>query len=344
MKGVIVSKVGAPFEVVDNLTKPSPGPGQILVKSLVTGINPVENFMQNGLLVESWPIVLGTDASGIVVEVGPDVKKFKVGDGVFGCTRLGFMGYMTFEEFFIMDEKLTFMRPMNVSVEQAATIGVGALTAALGLCGGTGLDLEKKVGGNKDDWVMVLGAAGAVGQYGVQIAKLCGMKVLASCSPPNNKVVEFLGANATLNYKLPLSEQLTEVQRITGGSISRVFDASAQATSSAFSYLSHSSVSQKYFTTTDDWSTIETPSGVSVHRIHLGQIGRSGDPVTEQVNKDIEGYIPLLEGYLEKGELKPMEYAEIGQEKGFDGVIEAIGIMNKGGVGGGKKLIVRLQE
>jgi NADPH:quinone reductase-like Zn-dependent oxidoreductase len=55
--------------------------------------------MQNGLLVEGWPIVLGCDASGIVTEVGEGVTKFKVGDGVFGCTRLGFPGYMTFQEY-----------------------------------------------------------------------------------------------------------------------------------------------------------------------------------------------------------------------------------------------------
>ena len=55
--------------------------------------------MQGGLLVESWPIVLGCDASGVVVEAGEEVTKFKVGDGAFGCTRLGFPGYMTFQEY-----------------------------------------------------------------------------------------------------------------------------------------------------------------------------------------------------------------------------------------------------
>lgn len=51
------------------------------------------------MLVLSWPIVLGCDASGVVVEVGEDVSKFKVGDKVFGCTRLGHEGYGTFQEF-----------------------------------------------------------------------------------------------------------------------------------------------------------------------------------------------------------------------------------------------------
>lgn len=59
-----------------------------------------EGFMQTtGMLVLSWPIVLGCDASGVVVEVGEDVKKFKVGDAVFGCTRLGAEEHGTFQEY-----------------------------------------------------------------------------------------------------------------------------------------------------------------------------------------------------------------------------------------------------
>jgi hypothetical protein len=52
-----------------------------------------------GMLVLEWPIVLGCDASGIVVELGEGVSKFKVGDKIFGCTRLGHAGYGTFQEF-----------------------------------------------------------------------------------------------------------------------------------------------------------------------------------------------------------------------------------------------------
>jgi NADPH:quinone reductase-like Zn-dependent oxidoreductase len=58
-----------------------------------------ELMRTTGLLVKEWPVVLGCDASGEVVEVGEEVTKFRVGDGVFGCTRLGFKGYGTFQEF-----------------------------------------------------------------------------------------------------------------------------------------------------------------------------------------------------------------------------------------------------
>lgn len=62
---------------------------------------PRDTLMQtSGLLVSSWPIVLGCDASGIVVEVGENVGQlFQVGDQVAGCTRLGVPGFSTFQEF-----------------------------------------------------------------------------------------------------------------------------------------------------------------------------------------------------------------------------------------------------
>jgi NADPH:quinone reductase-like Zn-dependent oxidoreductase len=101
MKGLTVAKPGAPYELTTELQKPTPGPKQVLVKSLYTAINPVyasqscslfladllysETFMQiSGILVNAWPAVLGCDASGIVVDVGDGVTKFKKGDAVFG--------------------------------------------------------------------------------------------------------------------------------------------------------------------------------------------------------------------------------------------------------------------
>lgn len=56
-------------------------------------------MQQTGMMVVSWPIVLGCETSGKVVEVGEGVTKFKVGDYVYGCTRLGVPGYSTLQEF-----------------------------------------------------------------------------------------------------------------------------------------------------------------------------------------------------------------------------------------------------
>jgi len=56
-------------------------------------------MQSTGMLVTTWPIVLGCDASGVVIDVGEDVTKFKKGDGIFGCTTLGVPGHSTFQEY-----------------------------------------------------------------------------------------------------------------------------------------------------------------------------------------------------------------------------------------------------
>lgn len=344
MKGVIIEKVGGNYEVVDNLEKPHPDKGQVLVKSLATGLNPMEAFMQStGLFVMSWPIVLGCDASGTVVAVGEDVTKFKVGDGIFGCTRLGFKGYMTFQEYFLMDEHLAFKRPSLVTVEQAATIGVGLLTAALALVSGSKIKLEHRKCNDDSKWVIVLGAAGAVGQFAVQVAKLCGFKVLGSCSPANSKVVESVGADATFNYKIPLEDQIKEIGRITGGKFSRVFDASALAGETGMAALAASTAHDedlKYFATVNDWTPIEPKEGIEIYMVRLGQLGRYGNTLSDEVNENITALIPKLEKYLENGDLKPMEYKVVGE--GFEGVLKGLEVFNSSRTAW-KKCVVRLQ-
>jgi NADPH:quinone reductase-like Zn-dependent oxidoreductase len=341
MKGVVVAKPGGDFELTEAIERPQPGKKEVLVKSLVTGINPMENFMQKGLLVESWPIVLGCDASGIVVEVGADVTKFKVGDGIFGCTRLGFPGYMTFQEYFLMDDNLAFKRPKGITVEQAATIGVGALTACLGLITGTHLQLpEHPIEVDKGaEWVIILGGTSSVGQYSVQIAKLNGYRVLASCSPSNDKLLKSLGADATVDYKLSLQEQLEKIASITDKNFSRVFDASAQALSQGLEIITKVSTAKtKYYTSTNSWEPIEPTKEIEVYRINLGELGRAS---AKELNQEIEKFIPALESLLDKGYLKPIEYQCVGE--GFESIQDGIHIMNTGN-NGGKKVVVNLQD
>ncbi|KAL5324026.1 hypothetical protein ACEPPN_008569 [Leptodophora sp. 'Broadleaf-Isolate-01'] len=159
-----------------------------------------------GMLVKSWPIPLGCDASGIVIKTGEDVKNFKVGDRVSGTTRLGTNGHGTFQEFFLMDAPLAFKTPANLSDEQAATFRSGLVTSYFVLLNGTGIDLERQKDKDSDEWIILIGAAGSVGQFSVQIAKLWGFKVLAFCALTNKELVKSLGADGIINHKLPLDD------------------------------------------------------------------------------------------------------------------------------------------
>ncbi|CZR65166.1 related to oxidoreductase [Phialocephala subalpina] len=282
MKGVSVSEAGAPLTVVSDLERPRPGPNEIFVRSLVVGINPMENFMQQGLLVESWPTVLGCEAAGVVTEIGEDVSGFGVGDRVFGVVKVGFGAYMAFQEFFLMESETAFRTPDNVSDDQAATLGVAFLTASLGVVTGLHLELPSPATSipAKEAWIVILGGASAVGQAAIQIAKLNALKVVATCSPSNNELVQNLGADVALNYRLPLHEQVGTIGKITGGNFFQVFDPSAQSSSTAFETLlkvsKRETEEEKLFATTDDWTDMALAYGIDTYRVHLGKIDHSG--------------------------------------------------------------------
>lgn len=105
MKAVVVPAVGAPAEISTDTPVPKPSATQILVKTISTAVNPVDGLMAAmGMVVESFPLVPGCDAAGVVVEAGADAvnafgERFKEGDAVFGCTRVGVWGYAPWQEY-----------------------------------------------------------------------------------------------------------------------------------------------------------------------------------------------------------------------------------------------------
>ncbi|KAI9771425.1 MAG: hypothetical protein M1840_002045 [Geoglossum simile] len=337
MKGIVLTAAGAPLVFVDTLDKPVPGPGQILVRSIAAAMNPVDPMMQStGILIPAFPTVLGCDASGIVEEVGQGVEGFRVGDRVCGCTRLGIQGHGTWEEYFLMDAIVTTPTPKNVSIEQASTLGVGTYTACLGLFDGLQIPLPDVAAlpSPKDEWIIVIGGAGSVGQYGVQMAKACGYKVLATCSAKNEALVKSLGASGTLDYHLSEANQLSAIKSLTGGNFAHIFDAAGQGYSLAVKALSELSTvaGGGYYATIDDWSLIDPIPRTTIHRISLGPVGRDG---AQELNRKINSYIPVIVGLVEKGLVKPNEVEVLGK-----GLEELIGVFGKGAVGGGKKGVV----
>lgn len=190
-KALVVPSQGAPAELRSDIPLPKPSPTQLLVKVIYAAINPVDVFTtQFGLLVESWPFVPGSEASGVVVKAGSDAisplgDHFKEGDLISGCVRLGVAGHGTFAEYFLLDAEVAMPKPKDLSLASAATVAVGSLTAFLGIFGELGISIEGIEEGKGDGngrWVVVFGGAGAVGRFAVQTFKLAGYKVIATSS------------------------------------------------------------------------------------------------------------------------------------------------------------------
>jgi hypothetical protein len=177
-------------------------------------------------------------------------------------------------------------------------------------------------------------------------------------------MVKAAGADATFNYRLTLEEQLAEIENITGGNFSRIFDASSMGAETGLEALAQNkSTNEKYFSTTNDWlvplffpspprprpvqaniihrTPIGPKEGVEIYKITLGEIGRSGNEHIEKVNKDISDLIPKLEDLLEAGLLKPLEYVRVG-DVGVEEVLKALDAYNTHK--SGKKIVVRLAE
>ena len=245
-----------------------------------------------------------------------------------------------------MDSKLTLPILEGFSIEQGATLGVGTYTACLSLF----QKLEVKVPGpgspmpRKEEWIVVLGGAGSVGQYSVQIAKTLGYHVVATCSQKTAAMVQSIGADAVIDYSKSEAEQLHDLKRITGGNFSGVYDTVARSETLARKALMEvSSVKPKYLATTDDWTPMKPNDDYKTYQAKLGLIGRSADKDEEirTLNDDIASYIPFLVRLMKEGKLKPNEFKVVG--KGFESIVEAVGIQQKGGAGGAK-VVVHLQD
>ncbi|KAB5575460.1 chaperonin 10-like protein [Coniochaeta sp. 2T2.1] len=343
--GLLLTAPDEPYKIVSTIPIPKPGHKQVLVKSLVTGINPVEPMMfhTGSNILSPFPAVIGCEGSGTVAALGPDVTRFKVGDGVFGCTRVGVSECATFQEHFLMDEDLAYRRPGNLSAEEASTLGVALDTAVLGLVGGLGITLPEPgtKAEEKNEWIVILGGSGSVGAVAVQVVRLAGYKVLASSSPARAAVALSNGATATFDHSLDIPSQVAEIKKVTGGKFTRILDASARAHDTAVAALEQvsSATEGKICCTVNTWSPVTTPPGVELYRVEMGAMGQDTD-LGRDVTAKIASYIPSLEQHLANGAIKPLPY-QLVEGKGWEAIIKAQEVFEKGVE---RKVAVRVQD
>ena len=196
MKAIVYHEYGSPDVLrLEEIEKPTAGDNEVLIKVCAASVNPYDWHFMRGLpyLVRMFvglrkPKItrLGVDGAGRVEAVGKTVTRFKPGDEVFGSFRGAFAEYACAPE-----SGLT-LKPPNVSFEQAASVPIAACTALQGL-----RDKGRIQPGQK---VLVNGAAGGVGTFGVQIAKSFGANVTGVCSARNVDLVQSIGADRVIDY------------------------------------------------------------------------------------------------------------------------------------------------
>ncbi|MFD7993481.1 NADP-dependent oxidoreductase [Streptomyces mexicanus] len=185
-KAYVFTRDGGPeTEALVEVERPRPGPGEILIAVRAAGVNPVDWKLREGLrrpgdAERVYPVVFGSEAAGVVEEVGEGVTGFAVGDEVFGNTVTG--GYA---QYALLRAGVSAHKPAEVSFVAAATLPVAAATAYDGL-----RQLDLPAGAT----VLITGAGGGVGAAGVQIARAFGLRVVGVSSQGKKDFVESLGA------------------------------------------------------------------------------------------------------------------------------------------------------
>lgn len=177
------------------LPEPVVKENDVLIEVHSASINQLDVKLKDGefklLLPYKFPLILGHDVAGIVIKVGSKVSRYKVGDEVFARPadfRIG-----TFAEYIAIDEHDVALKPKNVSMEQAASIPLVALTVWQAFV--------EKANLKKGQKVFIQAGSGGVGTIAIQLAKHLGATVATTTSADNFELVKSLGADIVIDYK-----------------------------------------------------------------------------------------------------------------------------------------------
>lgn len=203
MRAVIIEEYGGKENLKESeVPMPIAESHQVVIKEKATSINPIDWKLREGYLQEmmpwEFPIILGWDVAGEIVEVGSEVTDWKIGDRVFArpeTTRFG-----TYAEYTAVDDNLLAYIPESISYEEAAAAPLAGLTAWQAL-----FDYGKLAEGEK---VLIHAGSGGVGTYAIQLAKSQGAYVISTASEKNRELLLNLGVDQFIDYK---SEDFTKI-------------------------------------------------------------------------------------------------------------------------------------
>ncbi|MEW2072700.1 NADP-dependent oxidoreductase [Streptomyces sp. NPDC013433] len=217
MKAISYSRYGGP-EVLElgEVDDPRIGPDSVLVKVRAAAVNPVDWKCREGhldaILQPVFPVIPGWDVSGVVVQPGPAVPEFAVGDEVIGYVREDVLARGTFAEYVAAPVRALARKPRALSFEEAAGLPLVGLTAYQ--------VLHRVLEVKRGETLLVHAAAGGVGSVAVQLAAHLGARVIGTASERNHDFVRGLGGEPVSH-----GEGLTErVRGLAPEGVDAVFD------------------------------------------------------------------------------------------------------------------------
>lgn len=196
MKAIRIHEYGPPEVLrLEDVPVPSPGPGQVLIRIRAASVNPVDWLIRSGAMAPymppEFPMCLGYDLAGDVLECGAGTERFQQGTRVFALSNKLFGE--AYAEFIALDEAYVALIPEQVSYQEAAAVPGAALTALQSL---------RDLGNVRPRLrVMIIGGSGGVGTFAVQLAaRVWDCHVTAVTSTGNVELVRRLGAEDVIDY------------------------------------------------------------------------------------------------------------------------------------------------
>ena len=205
MKAIVAHQWGGPEVLkVEEVPLPQPKENEILIKSFGAGVNSFDGTLLTGKYAKVFgtklPWIPGYDVAGTVEKLGPEVKKFKVGDPIYAFISIPNGG--GYAEYALAKENQAALKPATLSFAEAAAVPSVALTAWQ--------SLVDKANIQPGQTVLIQGASGGVGIFAIPIAKVRGAKVLATASTANQDFLKQLGADVAIDYKTQKFEDIAK--------------------------------------------------------------------------------------------------------------------------------------
>ncbi|WP_349409814.1 NADP-dependent oxidoreductase [Pseudalkalibacillus sp. SCS-8] len=206
MKAMMINKYGKNELLhMKEIEKPSVGANDVLVEIHAASVNPIDFKIRNGgalrlVLKFNMPLILGNDFAGKIVEIGSNVRKFKVGDYVYGRPSKERIG--TFAEYISIHQDEIALMPNGLTFEEAASIPLVGLTVWQAFHEYFHLKEGQKI--------LIHAGAGGVGSFAIQLAKEMGAYVATTASENGYELVQTLGADKVINYRKENFEEVLD--------------------------------------------------------------------------------------------------------------------------------------